>query len=263
MDLGLQGRVAIITGGSEGIGKATALRLAQEGARVAIAARRIDALEDAAEEIGRLTRAEVFAVPTDVTAPDQVSAMVQTVASRWGRVDILVNNAGVSAATAFEAASDQVWAMDLELKLYAAVRCCREVLPIMRAQRWGRIINVTAVGGKAPGARSLPTAASRAAGIALTKALSKELAEYGILVNTVCIGLVKAAQHERQYELLKQQDPGLTLDAFYRQMGAAVPLGRVGEASEAADVIAFLASERAGYVSGTAINIDGGASPVV
>ncbi|MBM3946062.1 MAG: SDR family oxidoreductase [SAR202 cluster bacterium] len=263
MDLGLKGRVAIVTGGSEGIGKAAALRMVAEGASVAIAARRREVLERAAEDIGRATEGEVMPVPTDVTKPDDVRRLVQMVVSRWGKVDILVNNAGTSAALPFESASDEEWAADLDLKLYGAIRCAREVLPYMRERRWGRIINVTAIGGRAPAARSVPTTVSRSAGIALTKVLSKEYAEHGILVNTVCIGLVKAAQHERRYEQLKRDDPSLTLDAYYREMGPSVPLGRVGEAGEAGDVIAFLASERASYLTGIAINVDGGASPVI
>ncbi len=128
----------------------------------------------------------------------------------------------------------------------------------MKAQGSGRIINITTVGAKQPGARSMPTSISRAAGIAMTKALSKELAEFNILVNTVCIGLIKAGQHERGAERR-----GVTLDEYYAQIGRNVPLGRVGEAAEAANVIAFLASDAASYVTGTSINIDGGSSGVI
>ena len=135
----------------------------------------------------------------------------------------------------------------------------------MRKGKWGRVINVTNLGGKAPGAGSTPTSVSRAGGIALTKALSKELASDNILVNTVCIGRIKAAQGQKAYEIARRQSPDLTLDEYYGKQAEMlnVPLGRVGEASEAADVITFLASERASYVTGVAVNIDGGASPVV
>ncbi len=133
----------------------------------------------------------------------------------------------------------------------------------MRSAGGGRIINVTTPGGKAPGPSSLPTSLSRSAGIALTKAMSKELAEDNILVNTICIGLIKSGQHERRYDALVESGEELTIDDFYDRMSGRVPLGRVGEASEAGDVICFLASERASYVTGAAINIDGGTSPVV
>jgi NAD(P)-dependent dehydrogenase (short-subunit alcohol dehydrogenase family) len=133
----------------------------------------------------------------------------------------------------------------------------------MKAQGGGRIINITTPGGKAPAARSVPTSVSRAAGIALTKALSKEYAKDNILVNTVCIGLIKSGQHERRWQQANAQDPSLTLEAWYDNMGQNVPLGRVGEAREAGDLIAFLASGRTGFITGTAINIDGGQSAVV
>ncbi|MBI4560871.1 MAG: SDR family oxidoreductase [Candidatus Rokubacteria bacterium] len=255
LELGLGGKVSVITGGSEGLGRACALRFAQEGARVAICARRKEILEGAAEAIRSETGAEVLAVPADVTRAEQVEAFINQVIARFGRVDILVNNAGTSAAAAFEAVDDRAWHQDLELKLMAAVRCCRLVIPHMRSQGGGRIINVTTVGGKAPGARALPTTVTRAAGINLTKALATEYAPDGILVNTVCLGLVKSMQWERR----ARGDS----DAYYREVGKRVPIGRVGEAEEFADLVAFLASERAGYITGTAINFDGGMSAVV
>ena len=263
MDLGLTGRVAIITGGSEGIGKAAALSLAREGARVAIAARRPDVLEAAAAEIRATTGGEVIGIPCDARDEGQVQAMVAQVVERWGSVDILVNNAGTSAAARFEDVSDATWDGDLGLKLYGAIYCARAVLPHMKAAGGGRIINVTTPGGKAPGANSLPTSLARAAGLALTKALSKDYAADGILVNSVCIGLIKSGQHERRYEREQERNPSRTLDEFYAGMGRNVPVGRVGEAAEAGDVICFLASARASYLTGTAINIDGGSSPVL
>ncbi|MPZ98429.1 MAG: SDR family oxidoreductase [Dehalococcoidia bacterium] len=263
MDLGLSGKVAIVTGGSEGIGKAAAVSLAREGARVAICARRPDVLERAAEEIRAATGAEVLAVPCDVTDAARVQSMVQQVTERWGGVDILLNNAGTSAAARFEDVADETWETDLGIKVYGAIYCTRAVLPFMKAAGGGRIINITTPGGKAAGAGSLPTSMARAAGIALTKAMSRDYAPDNILVNTVCIGLIKSGQHERRYERQQERDPSVTLEQFYEGMGGRVPLGRVGEASEAGDVICFLASDRASYVTGSAINIDGGSSPVV
>jgi NAD(P)-dependent dehydrogenase (short-subunit alcohol dehydrogenase family) len=133
----------------------------------------------------------------------------------------------------------------------------------MRKQGGGRIINVTNLGAKAPAAASVPTSVSRAAGIAVTKAMSKEFAPDNILVNTVCIGLIKSGQHESRFERTMSDNPDNTLEGMYESMGSRVPLGRVGEAAEAGDVIAFLASERASYLTGIAVNIDGGTSPVV
>jgi len=255
LELGLEGKVAIVTGGSEGLGRACALRLAREGARVAICARRKQVLERAAEEIRRATGAEVLARPADVTCPADIEAFVEAVVAGFGGVDILVNNAGTSAAAPFEQVDDAAWQADVDLKLMAAVRFCRLVIPIMRRRGGGRIVNVTTVGGKAPAPRALPTTVTRAAGINLTKSLAAEYAADRILVNTVCLGLVKSAQWERR--------AGGDVEAYYREVARRVPLGRVGEAEEFADLVAFLVSERAGYITGTAVNFDGGMSAVV
>jgi 3-oxoacyl-[acyl-carrier protein] reductase len=265
MDLGLAKKVAIITGGSEGIGKAAAHRMAEEGAQVVIVARRPDVLKAAAEEIKAATKGMVLPVQGDVAESATIDQVVHTTLDNFGRIDILVNNAGVSMAKPFEAVSDEDWESDFSLKVWGAVRFIRAVIPEMRKVGGGRIINVTNLGGRTPGPSSMPTSISRAAGIAITKGLSKDLAKDNILVNTVCIGLIKSGQHERRHARLKQTNPNLTLDEVYAESvkGRGVPLGRVGEAHEAGDVIAFLASERASYLTGVAINIDGGTSAVV
>ena len=263
MDMGLKDKVAVITGGSDGIGKAAALSLSEEGAKVVICARRPDVLEEAAEEIRSATGGEVMAVPADVTKQEDVDALFDKVIQAFGRVDILVNNAGTSAAALFEDVDDETWRYDLELKLFGAIRCSRKAIPHMKAQGGGRIINITTPGGKAPAPSSVPTSVSRAAGIALTKEMSKDYAKDNILVNTVCIGLIKSGQHRRRWEAAHQQNPELTLDDWYAEMGKRVPMGRVGEAREAGDLITFLASERASYITGVSVNVDGGTSPVV
>jgi 3-oxoacyl-[acyl-carrier protein] reductase len=265
MDLGLANKVAIITGGSEGIGKAAAHRMAEEGARVVIVARRPDVLKAAAEDIQAATKGVVLPVQGDVTESATIDRVVKTTLDNFGRIDILVNNAGVSMAKPFEAVSDDDWESDFGLKVWGAIRFIRAVIPEMRKVGGGRIINVTNLSGRTPGASSMPTSISRAAGIAITKGLSKDLARDNILVNTVCIGLIKSGQHERRYAQRKQTNPNLTLEELYAESAKnrAVPLGRVGEAHEAGDVITFLASERASYLTGVAINIDGGNSAVV
>jgi NAD(P)-dependent dehydrogenase (short-subunit alcohol dehydrogenase family) len=263
MDLGLKGRVALVTGGSEGIGKAAAKSMAAEGAKVVICARRPDVLESAADEIRAATGGEVMAVPADVSVPAQLESLFEEIIAAHGHIDILVNNAGTSAGGYFEEVTDADWQADLDLKLHAAIRSSRMAIPHMRAQGGGRIINVTNLGGKAPGPRSVPTSVSRAAGIALTKALSKDYAADNILVNTVCIGLIKSGQHETAWERGLAENPGQSLEQWYAQKGHGVPLGRVGESLEAGEIIAFLASERASYITGVAINIDGGVSTVV
>jgi NAD(P)-dependent dehydrogenase (short-subunit alcohol dehydrogenase family) len=256
LQLNLEDKVAIITGGSEGLGRAAAQKLAEEGARVAICARRKDVLENAAAAIKAKTGREVLAVPTDVTRPDDIKKLVDTVVARWGGVDIVLNNAGISAASGLLDVDDAAWQFDIDLKLMAAVRLCRLVVPIMKQRGGGRIINVTNLGGKSPAAKGLPTSVTRAAGINLTKSMSKEYAGDRILVNTICIGLVKSAQWERRAK-------GGDVESYYRGVAPRVPIGRVGEAHEFADLVAFLASDRAAFITGTAINFDGGASAVV
>ena len=265
MDMGLADKVAIITGGSEGIGKAAALSMAKEGARVVIVARRQEVLDQAAEEIKTATEGVVLPFAADVTDKDTARRVVQTTLDKFGRVDILVNNAGTSMAKEFEEVSDEEWEYDFDLKVWGAVRLIRQSIPEMRKVGGGRIINVTNLGGRTPGPASMPTSISRAAGIAITKGLSKDLAKDNILVTTVCIGLVKSGQHERRYQRLIETNPGLTMDQFWDDtvQRRGVPLGRMAEAHEAGDVIAFLASERASYLTGIAINLDGGTSAVV
>lgn len=257
LELGLKDKVAIITGGSDGLGRASALKLAEEGARVAIAARRADHLERAAAEIRAATGADVLAVPTNVCVAADCERLVQAVLARWGRVDILFNNAGTSAAAAFTEVDDAAWQADWELKVMGAVRMCRLVIPQMQRQRDGRIVNITTVSGKAPKARSVPTSVSRAAGINLTKGLATEYAADNVRVNTICIGLVHSAQIDRMAK-------GGDLDAHYAKLAQdRVPLGRVAYANELADLFAFLVSDRASYITGTAINFDGGAGATV
>jgi NAD(P)-dependent dehydrogenase (short-subunit alcohol dehydrogenase family) len=265
MDLGLNDKVAIVTGGSEGIGKAAALGMAREGARVLIVARRPDVLEQATQDIKAATEGVVLPVQGDVTDRSTAGRVVQTALDNFGRLDILVNNAGTSMAMAFESVTQDDWESDFDLKVWGAVRFIKSAIPEMRKVGGGRIINVTNVGGRTPGPASMPTSISRAAGIAITKGLSKDLAKDNILVTTVCIGLIKSGQVERRYTRMKESNRDLSLEEFY--VGAAeergIPLGRVGESQEAGDVITFLASERASYLTGIAVNIDGGTSAVV
>lgn len=258
MDLELTGRTALVTGASQGIGRAVAQRLHEEGASVVVCARDRDRLQGAVDE-WRSGPAEVLAVSADVTNPEELQRVTDLAGERFGGVDVLVNNAGRSARSAFLDLQDARMEEDLELKVFAAMRLARLVLPSMIENRWGRIVNVTAIQGKHPEAGSMPTSVSRAAGIAFTKALSKEMAQYGVLVNTVCIGLVRSAQLDA-----RRSSPGQDLDEHYRTLASdhGVPMGRVGLPREVAAVVAFLCSTSASYVTGTAINIDGGLSHV-
>lgn len=257
VELGLKGKVAIVTGGSEGIGRATAVRLALEGAKVAICARRKEPLEQVANEI-RSQGGEVFAHAADMSKAADIERFIKAVAGRYGQIDILVNNAGSSIRGPFEQVEDGTWQQDLDLKLFGAIRASRLAVPYMKTQGGGRIVNIATVAGKQPGPASVPTSVSRAAGLALTKAMSKEFAADNILVNAVCIGKVKSGQHERRFAREK-----LTPEEYYARVSADIPMGRVGEAMEVANVIAFLVSDGASYVTGSSIHLDGGMSGVI
>ena len=262
MELRMDGRAALITGGSAGLGKAMAMKFAGCGADVAILARREDALQAARAEIAAQSGGKVFAYSTDVSDGDAIKASFARAVAEMGKVDILVNNAGTSQTGAFEEITDEVWRSDLELKLFAAIRLSRLAFPGMKQRRWGRIINVLNTGAKAPRAQSAPTSVSRAAGMALTKVLAGEGAEHNILVNALMTGLIDSDQHVRRHA---REAPEMSYADFLTEMAAkrGIPMGRVGETEEFANVACFLASDAGSYVTGTAINVDGGGSPVV
>lgn len=252
MELGLRGRVAAISGGSEGIGRATALRFVREGVKLALCARRVDVLEAFAAEL-RALGGEVLAVPADASKPGEMERFIAETVQHYGRIDILVNNAGSTAQGLFEKADDAMWEYDLSVKLMAQVRAARAAIPHMRRQGDGRIVNISMAGAKNPHAASFPTSVSRAAGLAFTKALSKEVAGDNIRVNVIGLGWIKSRQQQRRAEIA-----GITLDEHYARLAPNVPLGRLGDPDEVAAVIVFLASDAASYVTGSCVNVDGG-----
>lgn len=260
----LRGRAAIVTGASKGLGLAMAREFAASGADVALLARRQEPLEEAREAIAATAQGRVIAIPCDVSKPEPCRDAVAKATAAFGKIDILVNNAGTSRAMPFEQTTDEIWQEDLDLKLFAAIRLTWLVLPGMKERRWGRIINVLNIGAKAPRANSTPTAVSRAAGMALTKALANECAPFNVLVNAMLVGLIVSDQWVRRHQAQREKEGGnLTFDEFTAKMGANIPLRRMGRAEEFAAMACFLCSDRAGFTTGTAINMDGGASPVV
>jgi NAD(P)-dependent dehydrogenase (short-subunit alcohol dehydrogenase family) len=256
MDLGLEGRTAIVTGGSKGLGKAIAGELAALGADVAICARHGDELTAAAEEL-RGTGRTVFAQVADVTVPDQIRDFVaRSAEALGGGVDILVNNAGGARPGDFEVLTDQDWQGDLDVKLFSMIRCIREVLPDMRVRGRGRIININAVYGRYPDPAFFATSVNRAACLSFTKTLAIQLAPEGILVNSVNIGFVVTPQWKRIHRL---RAPDLPEEEFFAQMAKAeVPLGRFGRPDEVSGIVAFLAGDRASYITGASIDVAGG-----
>jgi 3-oxoacyl-[acyl-carrier protein] reductase len=260
MEVRLDGKSAIVTGGSKGLGLAIAKEFAASGADVAILARDPATLADARAEIQRNARAKVAAISCDVSKPAPIQAAYDQVMSEFGKVDIYVNNAGQSTRGPSETLSDEMWQADLDLKLFAQIRFCRLVFPQMKQRRWGRIISVLNIGAKAPSADSAPTSVSRAAQMAFTKALSQEGAPHNVLVNSLHVGIIVSDQIVRRH---RGAGTNVSLEEYIRQAGRDVPMGRMGRAEEFANVATFLASDAAGYVTGCAINVDGGRSPVV
>ncbi len=252
MDFGYEGKVAVITGSSKGIGRETAAQMAALGAKVMLVARGEEGLISAKEEISR--HGEVDYVQVDVTEKGAADKIIDSTVSRFGRIDVLINNAGGSFAKPFDEVDIPDWEQDIDLKLMAAVKVSKAALPYLK-ERGGTILNMTAVIGKTPPASSLPTTVSRAAGMAMTKAMSKDLGQYGIRVNTVCIGLIKSDQIMKRW---KNEEPELSWEEYARLDKHDIPLGRIGDTEEAANVLTFLASDLASYVSGVAVNIDGG-----
>lgn len=255
MDLHLDGRKAVVTGGSKGLGRAIAGELAREGADVAICSRDREEVSQAGKELEAHGRA-VFARAADVTDPDQVKQFVADSASALGGIDILVNNAGRAHPGTFATLTDEDWKEDLNVKLFSMIRCSREVLPYMKDRSGGRIININAVQGKSPDPRFFATTTDRAACLAFTKALSIELAPEGVLVNSVNIGFVVTPQWANIHQ---HRAPELSEDEFFARMAEAdVPLGRFGNPDEVSGMVAFLASDRASYITGASIDIAGG-----
>jgi 3-oxoacyl-[acyl-carrier protein] reductase len=261
MDTSLKGKVAIVTGATSGIGRGIAGRLAAEGARVVVAARRPDLVRTVTDELtAAYGDSAAIGIQADVTKPDELAALVAETVKAGGGIDILINNAGQPAHVPFLTNDDDAWHSDIELKLMAAVRLARLVIPHMQARGGGRIINILSIGAKFQPADSSPTSITRAGGMALTKLLSKEFAKDGILVNALLLGMAKSGQWERRWEA--EGRPG-TLEDFYARLAADIPLGRPAEPDEIGDLVAFIAGPRASYLTGAAINFDGGNSPVV
>jgi 3-oxoacyl-[acyl-carrier protein] reductase len=252
MDLGLKDKSVIVMAGSQGIGLATAVSFAREGALVTICARGEEALNQAAEAIG-----DCESVVADVTKPDDIESVVAAARSRFGGVDVLINNAGGPPPGPFDALEDGQWQQAVELTLMSAVRATRAVLPDMKAKQWGRIVNISSYGVKQPVSGLTLSNSIRMAVLGWAKTLSQQIGLDSITVNTVCPGWTRTARAEG---LIAKQaaDKGVKVDQHEKEMTMGIPLRRLGEAAEVADLAVFLASERAAYITGTAIQVDGG-----
>lgn len=257
MDLGLAGRRALVTGGSKGIGLAVAAELLAEGAAVAICSRTEAELRDAAERLrAGHPDGTVVDLVADVTDPAEVERLVAQVGEALGGLDVLVNNAGGAHPGNFESLSDADWRADLDVKLMAQVRCFRAALPWLRRSPAPRVVNVNAVYGKYPDPAFFATTVIRAACLNLNKALAQEFGPERILVNSVNIGFVDTPQWTNIHH---RRAPELGRDEFFARLTASeVPLGRFGRVDEVSGLIAFLAGDRASYITGAMIDVAGG-----
>ncbi|WP_275559393.1 SDR family oxidoreductase [Streptomyces sp. 5-6(2022)] len=260
MEVRLDGRSAIITGASKGLGLAMAKEFAASGANVAILARNPDTLAEARAVASAGTQGRVESFSCDVSKAADIQKAYDAVVGAFGQVDILINNAGQTRSMPSDQITDDIWQEDLDLKLFAAIRLTRLVWPGMKQRKWGRIINVLNTGAKTPQANGAPTVVSRAAGMALMKVYASEGAPHGILVNGMLVGQIVSDQIARRY---KAEDTNISFEDYVAKVGANIPVGRMGKAEEFAAMACFLCSDHAGFTAGTAINMDGGASPVV
>lgn len=257
MDLGLTGKVALVTAGSKGLGKAIALELAREGASVAIASRSAGELQKAAREIAAATGREPFASAADLTSGQEIDRLVAVTLAEFGQIDILVNNTGGPPPGYFDDFDDAQWQRAVDLLLLSSVRLIRGVLPGMRARQWGRIINSTSVAVKQPIGPLLLSNAVRTAVIGLAKSLSNEVAAEGITVNNLLPGSIYT-DRVIQNNKIGAERGGITVEEVRRAAEAEIPMKRYGRVEEYAAAAAFLASERASYITGVNLLVDGG-----
>lgn len=257
MDLGLKGRGVIVAASSQGIGRATAEAFAREGAQVAMCARTEAPLREAADKIRKETGTEVFAEPLDVTDAAQVQHFIEQVAKRFGRIDVCVTNAGGPPAKNFLSISPDEWRKAVDLNFLSVVHLAKAAIPYMQRHRWGRIITITSVTVKQPVAELIMSNAVRAAVVGLVKSLSNEFGKDGILVNNVAPGYT-ATDRLRELAEVRALAAGTSPEQIYQSWTAEIPVRRLGDPKDIADVILWLASERAAYVTGQTILADGG-----
>ena len=257
MDLGLKNRGVIVAASSEGIGRATAEAFAREGAQVAMCARTENTLRQAAKEIQSATGAEVYAEPLDVTDASAVQRFTENIAKRFGRIDVCVTNAGGPPAKNFLSVSTEEWRTAMDMNFLSVVYLAKAVIPYMQRHRWGRIISITSVSVKQPVTDLIMSNAVRAGVVGLVKSLSNEFGKDGILVNNVAPGYT-ATERLKELAGVRALAAGSSQDAIYGQWSAEIPVRRVGQPQEIADAILWLASERASYVTGQTLLVDGG-----
>jgi 3-oxoacyl-[acyl-carrier protein] reductase len=257
MDLGLKDKVALVAAGSRGLGRAVAEELAAEGASLVLCARDARTLSETAAAIAEHNNARVLAVPADVTSTADIERVVESGNERFGRIDILVTNAGGPPAGRFEQLTQEQWEAAIRLTLFSAVQLTRLVLPGMKARRWGRILNITSIAVKQPVENLLLSNSVRAGLTGFARTLANEVAAEGITVNNILPGYTRTERLEELAEMMAEKQ-GISASEFRGRWEKEIPMGRLGEPREFAALAAFLVSERASYITGTSIQVDGG-----
>lgn len=257
MELGLKGRVALVAGASQGLGKAVALELSREGAKVAVCALDDPELPLAVAEIRQTTGGEVIGIPVDLSRAEDARGFVRKGVEHFGTVDILVNNAGGPPDRTFLEVDEEQWQLGIRLNLMSTILMTREAVPIMKEKRWGRIINMTSISVKQPIDGLILSNTVRSGVIGFAKTLSNELAPFNVTVNNVCPGYTMT-ERVRKLAIDVAQKKGTTPEAIVKAWTATIPMGRLGTPEDFAALVTFLASERSGYITGASIQIDGG-----
>jgi 3-oxoacyl-[acyl-carrier protein] reductase len=257
MELGIKDKVAIVCASSQGLGKATAMGLAKEGAKVVIFARKKKDIEETAHEISSATDSEVLPVIADVTKAEDIQNVVKTTVEKFGTVHILVNNAGGPPVANFAELSDDMWLNGVNLTMMSLIRMTREVIPHMLKNKWGRIVNIASLTAKQPINDLIISSTLRPGILGLAKILSNQYSKFGVLVNNVCPGHYLT---KRQEEIIKKRsaERNVTAEEYITQHSNEIPAGRFGKPEELANMIVFLCSEKASYVTGSTISVDGG-----
>jgi 3-oxoacyl-[acyl-carrier protein] reductase len=259
MDFGLKNKVALVAAASQGLGKASAFALAQEGARLVICSRSEQGIRKTAEEIEAKTGAKVVPVVADVSKKEDVITFVQKAVREFGTVHVLVNNAGGPPTGHILKVPDEEWSKGVQLTLMSVIRLVREVLPHMEKQRWGRIVSIVSIAAKQPIDDLLISSTLRPGILGLTKVLSNQYAKHNITVNTVCPGLILTKRQE-ELSASRASDKKMSLEEYLVDNAKSIPAGRLGRPEEIGNVVTFLASEQASYINGVNLLVDGGSA---
>ena len=257
MDLGLKGKVALVAAASRGLGRAVAEELAAEGAALVLCSRNAETINKTANEIAQATATDVLALPCDVSKADEVARLVHSGIERFGRIDILVTNAGGPPAGKFESFAQDQWEAATRLTLFSAIELARQVLPGMKERGWGRILNITSIAVKQPVDNLILSNSLRAAVTGFARTLANEVATFGVTVNNIMPGYTRTERVEELAGMMAEKEK-ITPAEFVARWEKEIPMRRLGEPREFAALAAFLLSERASYITGTSIQVDGG-----